>query len=92
MPGLERKRSWSRPAAFAVVGLSLAALLGGQDADLRSIREGVFSEKQVQRGKRIYEKICIECHLQDEFTAPTFLASWHGQPVHRLFAQIRATM
>ena len=81
---------WTLPVAVLLAAAGLAAQESNDG--VRSIREGVFSEKQVRRGRRIYEERCQSCHLIEQFTASTFLKSWQGQPVHALFSLVRKTM
>lgn len=89
---MKRVIRWSLPAA-ALLGAILSVRVGAAPEEgRRSVREGVFSERQVARGRKVYEKTCKACHLEDWFTDGTFMASWRGQSVHTLFDVIRRTM
>jgi mono/diheme cytochrome c family protein len=58
----------------AVLGITSAALLfvivaaNGQTAERRSIRDGVFSAAQVERGRESFLWQCMDCHEMEEFT------------------------
>ena len=56
-----------------------------------STLDGVFNEVQVERGRKLAERHCANCHDQSYFTG-VFLRSWNRQPVQGLYDLIRATM
>jgi S-disulfanyl-L-cysteine oxidoreductase SoxD len=68
----------------------------------RSVRDGVYTEKQAQRGAGLYHEICSNCHgdrltgKPDEdipaLTGHDFAANWPGRPVGDLYKKIRRTM
>ena len=68
------------------------AAVADLDASLRSLRDGVFSAEQVERGLRLFEASCGHCHQPQQFTGPGFIDAWAGQTVDVLFAQISTTM
>jgi mono/diheme cytochrome c family protein len=52
--------------AALIFGAALAARLGAQEpAARRTVREAVFTEAQAERGKKVYETNCVNCHLPD---------------------------
>ena len=57
-----------------------------------SLRDGVFSRKQVIEGRKLFFDVCIECHQPEAFVGPGFIDAWAGQTVDALFQQIRTTM
>ncbi len=81
-------------AAIALVALpGLEVRAAPQELDeLRSVRDGVFSEEQAERGRRTFVKECEECHQLDQFTDPFFIRSWSGDTLDALFDQIRTAM
>lgn len=79
-------------AALASVAAAAAALSPLNAQETRSVRDGVYTEEQAARGQGIYEQECSLCHGPREFSGPTFLLAWTGQPVGALFTHIRMTM
>lgn len=57
-----------------------------------SVLDGVFTDAQAERGKRVYDGECSLCHGPTEFSGRAFLLVWGGQPLGSLFSQIRMTM
>jgi S-disulfanyl-L-cysteine oxidoreductase SoxD len=65
-----------------------------------SVRDGVYTSAQADRGKLLYGKQCASCHgaaLEGSGQAPPlqgadFLGDWNGQNVDDLFEKIQATM
>jgi hypothetical protein len=58
----------------------------------RSVREGVYSAAQAERGGKVYEARCALCHFAGQYAVNTFLKSWSGQTADALFDLIRTTM
>lgn len=59
------------PSFTAVCGVAMLALVGGglsaagaspQIPPARSVREGVYTAAQAERGEKIFMNICSECH------------------------------
>lgn len=63
-----------------------------QEGETRSVQSGVFTEEQAERGAKVYEGTCMNCHKQGEFGDGGYIESWSGQTAHDLIEQIRATM
>ena len=70
------------------VATSLPIPVTGQ---MRTLRDGVFSEAQARRGAAVNERVCVECHEPDEFVG-SFLESWAGAPVSMLYDEVSALM
>lgn len=87
-------------ALLSVAAAVLAPASGARhDGDVvdrqegRSLRDGVYTEAQAERGAGIWEESCAECHLGEEFgPAGGYLASWRGRTVNDLFEVIRTSM
>lgn len=60
--------------------------------DMRSVLDGVYTEAQAERGKATFGQRCAVCHSTSEFSAPTFLRAWRGQPVRSLYTHIADRM
>jgi mono/diheme cytochrome c family protein len=86
-----RTRAAATAAAVAItvlvcVGLSRAAQQSG-----KTIRDGVFNAAQVERGTRVFDSVCGECHPKEDF-GPLFMGGWTGATVEELFVQVQGTM
>jgi S-disulfanyl-L-cysteine oxidoreductase SoxD len=66
--------------------------VGQQGEDARSVRSGVYSAAQADRGVRVFEAECSLCHGPAEFAGRIFQLTWQGRDVGSLFTQIRTTM
>lgn len=80
--------------AAAAIALMLAATPGvaQQDAEERSVLEGVYTAEQASRGEDIYNQECALCHGPNEFANPGFIRSWNNRTVDNLFTLISSTM
>ena len=73
---------------FAFAGLvfcaAVAARPAGQETVARkTVREGVYTEAQAERGKKVYEANCVTCHLPDLDGSANPDAGARGSEVHR---------
>ena len=85
--------------AIAVLALSLLALARpsvAQTSDAadapESVRDGIFTTAQAERGAAVYEQSCSGCHQPEQFTGPGFIDAWSGQTADAPFEVIRTTM
>jgi S-disulfanyl-L-cysteine oxidoreductase SoxD len=59
----------------------------------RTVRDGVFSAAQVERGRHEFTSICMNCHEIEEFTGPgAFFEESEGKTVWEVFEYIWAEM
>lgn len=59
----------------------------------RTVRDGVFSARQVERGHRSFTTICMNCHEIEEFTGTgAYLEEMEGKTVWESFEYIWAEM
>lgn len=85
--------------------LLIAALCGaliaiGNAQQAPSIKDGVYSNRQAERGRAIYETRCAGCHgdklegasAGSPLTGPSFLSNWSGRPLSDLVDKIQRTM
>lgn len=90
-------------ACLAGVVLLAGLAIHGQEAVAkRSVRDGVFSEQQVDRGRRVYTQSCEHCHgasLEGNDTSEIpalvyepFMRQWNGRTLAELFEQVRRSM
>jgi polar amino acid transport system substrate-binding protein len=74
--------------AFALAGLAAVAQNGQ-----RTVRDGVFSAAQVQRGQKIFRTICSNCHDIEDFTGPgAYFEDHDGKTLWETFAFVSAKM
>jgi cytochrome c len=91
--------------AMCLAGAVLLAglVIHGQEAVAkRSVRDGVFSTRQVDRGRRIYLRSCEHCHgasLEGNDTAEIpalvydpFFRQWAGRTLGQLFEHLSRSM
>jgi mono/diheme cytochrome c family protein len=73
----------------SVVGLAGSAQTSGP----RTLRDGVFSAAQVERGREHFETICMNCHEIAEFTGVgAYLEEVDGKPLWETFEYVWAEM
>ena len=85
----------SKLVTLAVLGaaaLGLAATLAAQTR-ARTVRDGVFSQAQVERGSRVFGSICTNCHELAEFTAEgAYLEEVEGESLWETFDFVSTKM
>jgi mono/diheme cytochrome c family protein len=89
-------------ASFSGIHAQQALLFAQETAASESLTvwDGVFTQKQADRGKELYTTRCSECHLGtlmgSDMTPPLvggdFLSNWTGSTLGDLFDRIRKTM
>ncbi len=82
----------SRSLILLTLAVAFAGSARAQTTSERTVQDGVFSEQQTNRGAKVFESVCQNCHLPDEFHATGYLRSWEGQTVRDLFDFIRTRM
>jgi mono/diheme cytochrome c family protein len=75
----------------AAAGLS-QTVAPGESGGRRSVRQGVFTAAQADRGRRLFEERCLACHQPDQYVGEGFMKSWAGQTADSLFDLLRTTM
>jgi S-disulfanyl-L-cysteine oxidoreductase SoxD len=78
------------PFVLLLLFAALAANVHSQSAT-RSVRDGVYTVAQADRGATMYEARCASCHSRDAF-AGRYLYSWTGQGADTLFDTIWTSM
>lgn len=107
---VDRSRKAQRPSMrFGLMLLGVALLipaglstraLGSQEGGAKSVRSGVYTTEQSQRGQKLSDAACVTCHgnqLTGNDVGPTlngadFRAVWTGKTVADLFDKILTTM
>jgi mono/diheme cytochrome c family protein len=77
---------------LSAAGMAAAWTLAAQD-DQRTVRDGVFSTRQVAQGERIFESICMNCHEIAEFTGSgAYLEEVDGESLWDTFEYVWSEM
>ena len=76
----------------AALGLAASWTLMAQTAG-RTVRDGVFTSEQAERGARVFGTICTNCHEIAEFTGPgAYLEDVEGKPLWETFELVSSEM
>jgi len=76
----------------AALGLAVTWTLTAQTGG-RTVRDGIFSPAQAERGARVFGSICTNCHEIAEFTgAGAYLEDVEGKPLWETFEFISTEM
>ncbi len=70
--------------------LMLAVSLGAQEK--RSVKSGVYTAAQADRGQTAFRSKCASCHAPNRFTDDLFYTSFAGKPLWEMFDVISDTM
>jgi S-disulfanyl-L-cysteine oxidoreductase SoxD len=91
-------------AAFALVGAAISAsgAVAQDPAAKRSIKDGVYTELQANRGEREYGRSCEHCHgagLEGDsakeipaLVSDPFVRNWNGKNLKELFDLLSRSM
>lgn len=74
-------------AAVALVG---AVALSAQEK--KSVKAGVYTAAQADRGQTLFRSKCASCHAPNRFTDDLFYASFAGKPLYEMFDVISDSM
>jgi mono/diheme cytochrome c family protein len=74
----------------AVLVAASAAAINGQDK--KSVKAGVYTAAQADRGQALYRSKCASCHAPNRFTDDLFYTSFAGKPMWEMFDVISDTM
>lgn len=80
--------------------MALVAVVLAEDATTRSVRDGVYTAAQAERGREVYAAQCEACHktdLRGEQMTPSlvgvsFAFRWNERTLYDYLAGMRATM
>jgi mono/diheme cytochrome c family protein len=75
-------------ALAAVAAWSVA--IGGQEK--KSVKAGVYTAVQADRGQSLYRSKCASCHAPNRFTDDFFYQSFAGKPLWEMFDVISDSM
>jgi mono/diheme cytochrome c family protein len=74
--------------AAATAGLSVAVAA----QDKKSVKAGVYTAAQADRGQTLFRSKCASCHAPNRFTDDLFYTSFAGKPLWEMFDVISDTM
>ena len=58
----------------------------------RSVKAGVYTAPQADRGQTLFRSKCASCHAPNRFTDDLFYTSFAGKPLWEMFDVISDTM
>ena len=74
----------------AAVALCCATGLVAQEK--RSVKTGVYTAAQADRGQSLFRSKCASCHAPNRFTDDLFYSSFAGKPLWEMFDVISDSM
>ena len=98
---MTRRCGWLCAIIAGVITAGAACAVGAQTGGgQRSVREGVYTAQQAQRGAAVYARECAECHgatlKEDDGAAPlagsAFVSVWKPYSAGDLYERMRKTM
>ena len=80
----------------SILALSLATVVHAQDTTatttVLAVSKGVYSAGQAERGEKVFQKVCVECHELGEFMESLFDKEWLGKTLFDFFDLVKTTM
>lgn len=83
------KLVWWCPALAAFL---LAAAVSFSAQEMKSVKSGVYTSEQADRGVALYKQKCASCHAPNRFTDDLFYTSFAGKPMWEMFDVISDSM
>jgi len=84
MANIKIEKPMKSGAASPVAGLPAAGT--------KSVKTGVYTAAQADRGQALYRSKCASCHAPNRFTDDLFYTSFAGKPMWEMFDVISDTM
>jgi len=78
------------PLVAATAVLCLTVLVAAQEK--KSVKAGVYTAEQADRGQALYRSKCASCHAPNRFTDDFFYQSFAGKPLWEMFDVISDSM
>lgn len=72
--------------------LSLLAFSSAAAQDKKSVKAGVYTAAQAERGIAVFRSKCASCHAPNRFTDDFFYQSFAGKPLWEMFDVISDSM
>ena len=87
-----RLRAFGATARLAAAMVIVFAVGVGRSQDMRSVKAGVYTAEQADRGIELFKTKCASCHAPNRFTDDLFYMSFAGKPMWDMFDVISDTM
>jgi mono/diheme cytochrome c family protein len=84
------QRSWVVGLGSWALALALVPALGAQEK--KSVKDGVYTAAQADRGQAVFRSKCASCHAPNRFTDDLFYTSFAGKPLWEMFDVISDSM
>jgi mono/diheme cytochrome c family protein len=79
-------------AVGATVGCAALLVITLGAAAQKSVKAGVYTAAQADRGQSVYRSKCASCHAPNRFTDDFFYQSFAGKPLWEMFDVISDSM
>ena len=83
-------RTWGLGLGTWALVLAVVASLAAQDK--KSVKAGVYTGAQADRGVTLFKSKCASCHAPSRFTDDLFYTSFAGKPLWEMFDVISDSM
>jgi len=80
-------RAWS-----LVLAASLILTIATTAATQKSVRDGVYTAAQAERGEAVFKSRCASCHTPGYFTDDNFYTNYADKPLWQLFDVVSDSM
>jgi mono/diheme cytochrome c family protein len=87
-----RARGASAGLAVCAVLLVTTSSLATSGQGQKSVKAGVYTAAQADRGQVLFRSKCASCHAPNRFTDDLFYTSFAGKPMWEMFDVISDTM
>lgn len=77
-------------AAAAALAVAVTVTIGAQEKT--SVKAGVYTAAQADRGQALFRSKCASCHAPNRFTDDFFYTSFAGKPLWEMFDVISDSM
>ncbi len=77
---------------LVLTGMMPIGLRAQEPSEPISVLDSVFTTEQAERGDQMFMRICLDCHLPEEFSDAGYLFSWEGQLVADLLDYMQTNM
>ncbi len=89
---MTRLRGCGATARLVAAIVIVFAVGVGRSQDMKSVKAGVYTSEQADRGVALFKKKCASCHAPNRFTDDLFYTSFAGKPMWEMFDVISDTM
>lgn len=79
-------------AAVLIVAAGVVLTAGAAAQEKKSVKDGVYTAVQADRGQTLYRSKCASCHAPNRFTDDFFYQSFAGKPMWEMFDVISDSM